>query len=384
MQSRSSSNYDGIDISNWQGNVDFVQVKNSGIQVVYMKTTEGLSFVDKFFAQNYQNAKVQDLDVGFYHFFRGNLDPIAQAKHFVNTIGNRIPDCKLAIDLETSDGIGKVELTSRALQFINEVKRLTGKDLVVYTYTYFANTNIDSRLGVYPLWIAHYGVSTPGPNPIWSGWVGFQYSDKGNVPGILGNCDMNEFTEGIFLSGNPVPPTPIPESENSKTDIYIVRSGDTLSGIALMFGTTYQVLSNLNGISDPNKIYVGQQIKVPSGAGSIPSQGNIIVGSKVKIIGDYYVTGQAVPSWVKGNVYTVMQIDGNKALLREIMSWVYTKDLVLVSGGGSSSGIVYTVKAGDTLSGIAAKFGTTYQKIAQLNGISDPNKIYVGQKLKIS
>ncbi|MGG7176822.1 GH25 family lysozyme [Clostridium paraputrificum] len=382
MQSRSSSNYDGIDVSNWQGNIDFVQVKNSGIKVVYMKTSEGVSFVDKFFSQNYQNAKAQGLDVGFYHFFRGNLDPIAQANHFVNTIGNRVPDCKLAIDLESADGMGKVELTSRALQFIDEVKRLTGKDLVVYTYTYFANSNIDTRLGVYPLWIAHYGVSAPGSNPIWNDWVGFQYSDKGNVPGVAGNCDMNEFTEGIFLSRSSTPPTPKPENPN--TDIYIVKSGDTLSGIALKFGTTYQVLANINGISDPNKIYVGQQIKVPSGSGSVNPSGSIMVGSRVRVIGDYYATGQAVPSWVKSNIYTVMQINGNEALLQEIMSWVYTRDLVLVSGVGSSTVTIYTVKPGDTLSGIATKFGTTYQKIAQLNGISNPNKIYVGQKLKIS
>ena len=52
-------------------------------------------------------------------------------------------------------------------------------------------------------------------------------------------------------------------------------------------------------------------------------------------------------------------------------------------GASSGSGRVYTVKRGDTLSGIAAKYGTTYQKIAKLNGISDPNKIYAGQKIRI-
>lgn len=104
--------------------------------------------------------------------------------------------------------------------------------------------------------------------------------------------------------------------------VYTVKAGDTLSGIAAKYGTTYQKLAAYNGISNPNKISVGQKIKIP-GAGS---------------------SGSAS------------------------------------SGGGDT---VYTVKAGDTLSGIAAKYGTTYQTLASYNGISNPNKISVGQKIKI-
>ena len=387
MDSRNESNYRGIDISNWQGNVDFDAVKNSGIQVVYIKATEGITFVDKFLNQNYSRAESQGLKVGFYHFFRGNLDPIAQANHFVNTIGKMVPDCKLAIDLETTDGIGKTELTDRALQFIEKVKGLTGKDVVVYTYTSFANSNIDSRLSIYPLWIAHYGVSTPGYNKIWNSWVGFQYSDSGKVPGVSGNCDMNEFKEGIFLNSVEKPEPSVPDNiEGSNRNIYIVKYGDTLSEIAARFGMSYQTLARINGISNPNKIYVGQKLIIPADGNTSDSSGtNIIVGSRVKVIGNKYATGQNIPNWVKNNIYTVMQISGSKALLKEIMSWVYINDLVLVSGGDASgsSNNIYTVKAGDTLSEIAERFGTTYQALARINGISNPNKIYVGQKIKI-
>lgn len=104
--------------------------------------------------------------------------------------------------------------------------------------------------------------------------------------------------------------------------VYTVKAGDTLSGIATKYGTTYQKLAAYNGISNPNKISVGQKIKIP-GAGSSGSTS---------------------------------------------------------AGGGDT---VYTVKAGDTLSGIAAKYGTTYQTLASYNGISNPNKISVGQKIKI-
>ena len=372
MESRNSSNYSGIDISNWQGNVNFLQVKNSGVQIVFIKATEGNNFVDKFFSQNYQNASSVGLKTGFYHFFRGNQDPISQAQHFVNTIGSRTPDCKLAIDLETTDGIGKTELTSKAIQFITEVKRLTGKDVVVYTYTSFANTNIDSRLAVYPLWIAHYGVSTPGYNSIWNNWVGFQYTDKGVVPGVSGNCDMDEFTSGIFLNGNSSNTISKPSSNNN---YYIVQSGDTLSGIATKFGTTYQALAQLNSISDPNLIYVGQRLLI-SGSGSTSSNTS----------SNYYTvqSGDTLSGIAAkfGTTYQALaQLNG---ISNPNLIYVGQRLLISSSTSSSSSPTYYTIKSGDTLSGIASKFGTTYQALAQLNGISNPNKIYVGQKIRIN
>lgn len=108
------------------------------------------------------------------------------------------------------------------------------------------------------------------------------------------------------------PVTPTPSGET----VYTVVKGDTLSGIASKYGTTYQKLAEYNGISNPNIIHIGQKIRIPNG-GSIPN----------------YQT--------------------------------------------------YTVKKGDTLSGIANKFGTTYQKIAKDNNISNPNLIYPNQVLKI-
>ena len=54
------------------------------------------------------------------------------------------------------------------------------------------------------------------------------------------------------------------------------------------------------------------------------------VGSRVKVVGSKYATGQAIPAWVKNNVYTVQQIKGDRALIKELVSWVYTKDLKIV------------------------------------------------------
>ena len=196
MQSRSASNLKGIDTSNWQGNIDYSKVKASGIKVVYMKASEGSNYKDAFLEQNYSRAKEQGLKVGFYHFFRG--DAIGEARWFVECIKNKVSDCLLALDIESDCGMDSSTLTTACITFLEEVKRLTGKNVVVYTYTSFANSSLDSRLSKYPVWIAHYDVEAPGYNPIWSSWVGFQYSDKGQVQGVNGNCDVNEFNSGIF------------------------------------------------------------------------------------------------------------------------------------------------------------------------------------------
>ena len=128
---------------------------------------------------------------------------------------------------------------------------------------------------------------------------------------------------------------------------YVVKSGDTLSGIADRYNVSggYQALAKYNGISNPNMISVGQTIQIPTSttggatSGGSSTSGSIGVGSKVKVTGSKYATGQTVPGWVKQNTYTVSEVgSGGKLLLKEIVSWVYIKDLQLVSGGTSSSG----------------------------------------------
>ncbi|EGT3606889.1 GH25 family lysozyme (plasmid) [Clostridium perfringens] len=205
MQSRNSNNLKGIDVSNWKANIDFKRVRNDGVQVVYIKATEGNYYKDAYTKQNYNGAKAQGLKVGFYHFFRANKDAKSQANYFanyLNEIGATDYDCKLALDIETTEGVGVSTLTSMCIDFLEELKRITGKEVVVYTYTSFANSNLDSRLSAYPVWIAHYGVNTPGNNRIWDEWIGFQYSESGNVSGVSGGCDMNEFTNEIFIDSS--------------------------------------------------------------------------------------------------------------------------------------------------------------------------------------
>ncbi|URZ07901.1 GH25 family lysozyme [Clostridium felsineum] len=189
----------GIDIYSGQGSVDFNAVRNSGVEVVYIKATEGVTYTDSTYQTFYNEAKAAGLKVGFYHFLRAN-DPISEAEHFLNTISGLSVDCKCAIDVEVALGQSTSQISSNVRQFADH---LIGKgiDVCVYTYVSFYNDNLNSTVKDLPLWIAEYGVSSP---EIDASYVGFQYSESGSVSGISGNVDLDTFSDGILVGGTVV------------------------------------------------------------------------------------------------------------------------------------------------------------------------------------
>ena len=93
-----------------------------------------------------------------------------------------------------------------------------------------------------------------------------------------------------------------------------------------------------------------------------------------------------MPRWVQSNTYKVQQVSGNKVLLAGIMSWINVSDVEIISVTNNSNlgASYYVVKSGDTLGGIASRYGTTWQRLQELNGLSNPNWIYPGQPLKVT
>ncbi|MBI6038173.1 GH25 family lysozyme [Clostridium perfringens] len=203
MQSRSDSNLKGIDISNWQKGINLNQLKERGYEVCYIKITEGRGYVDPCFEENYNKAIAAGMKVGVYHYWRGTSSAIEQAKNIVRTLGNKHIDCKIAIDVEQTDGLTYGELNNSVLQLAEELERLIESEVCIYCNTNYARNVLDKRLGKYSLWIAHYGVNKPGDNPIWDKWAGFQYSDSG-TSNVNGSLDLDEFTEEIFINGEKV------------------------------------------------------------------------------------------------------------------------------------------------------------------------------------
>lgn len=195
--SNGSGQYYGIDISNYDGYVNFNSVKSSGVQFVYIKATEGTSFVDPYLQINYDGASAAGLKVGFYHFLVGTSAPETQADNFYNSIKDKKNDLIPMLDVE-STGFDVMDYT---LRFITEFKKISNMNIGIYTYSNFMS-NLDGRLSSYPLWEANYNntpLSNLPTNSIWFSRVGHQYSDTGYVSGISGNVDLDEFTQGVLI-----------------------------------------------------------------------------------------------------------------------------------------------------------------------------------------
>lgn len=189
------SKFKGIDISHYNGNINFAKVKAAGIQVVYIKATEGTTYVDNYLSTNYNGAKSAGLKTGFYHFLVGTSSPETQARSFYNNIKDKQSDLKPILDVEISD----FNVMDYTLRFIAEFNKLSDMEIGIYTYSSFI-PNLDNRLASYSLWEANYYKSTDNlpTNKIWPSRAGHQYTDKGVIDGINGDVDLNEFTQDIF------------------------------------------------------------------------------------------------------------------------------------------------------------------------------------------
>lgn len=369
--------YRGIDVSEWQGSIDFARVKQSGIQVVYIRSSLGSDYTDPSFHRNYEGAKAQGLQVGFYHYVTART--VAQAKQeahfFASTIAGTQPDCRLAMDFEYLDGLSIAQINEISLAFLQELGRLTGKELVLYSDAYNARAVFDRRLAEdYPLWVAQYGIETPEDNGKWSSWIGFQYSSTGRVAGIRGNVDLNRFTRDIFLqkaSALPRPPRPAPE-KHTKILLVTVRPGDTLWGIAQRYHTTVANLLRLNRLQNLNLIYAGETIRV-----RVPLREEPGV-----TITTYTVRRGDTLTFIARRFGTTVE---NIVAMNDLKNpnLIYAGEKLRLRVIRPAADQTYTVRRGDTLWAIARRFGTTVPVLVRLNRLKNPDRIYVGDMLRI-
>lgn len=192
-------NIKGLDVSNFQGKVDFQTVKNSGHEVVFIETGDGITFTSPFLEVQYSAAKAAGMKIGYYHFFRAEDDCVQQATHFWNCIKGKQIDMYPVLDVEVTMGVSDV--TGAVINFLNEFKKLSGLDCIIYTYTSFAEENLDSRLSGYKCWMANYGVSSLPSSSIWgTNYVGWQYTESGTISGLSNQFDLDSFSDEIFIS----------------------------------------------------------------------------------------------------------------------------------------------------------------------------------------
>ncbi|WP_201009038.1 GH25 family lysozyme [Paenibacillus glycanilyticus] len=200
MQSKSASNVKVIDVSHYQGVINWAAVKTDGVQGVLIKATEGRTDTDEKLDVNAKGAAAAGLAVGFYHYAHPeNNDPLIEAAKFAGTVKAYKSVFPHALDVEgKAEVIGAAKLTAWCLAWLQEVERLTGHPTMIYTGANFAKTNLGKQLAPWPLWVAHYGVNTPMANTTWDKWSVFQYTSTGAVKGITGNVDVNAMERAFF------------------------------------------------------------------------------------------------------------------------------------------------------------------------------------------
>ena len=378
--------YEGIDVSDWQGYIDYNQVRNSGIEVVYIKASQGNNIKDPYFELNYENAKANNLKVGFYHFLTATniQEAEQQAIFFASVISGKQADCKLALDYEQFGGVAREQINQIAMAFIQKVKELTKKQVIIYSDLYNSESTFNPELASQgELWLAYYEDyrRLERINNSWNSFIGVQYTDRGVVPGIRGNVDRDLFSEEIFLDdSSQIPNTENPNNNyNTDTVYYTVKRGDTLGRIAAQYGTTVQEIAQINGIQNVNLIYPGQVLRIHTNS-NIPGSNSNSTGKT------YYTIKRGDTLWGIARRYgTTVQnlVEWNNIKTPNL---IYPGQRLILYGNYRNSEnkySYYTVQKGDTLWRIARRYRTCPKRIARINGITNTNLIYPGLTLKI-
>lgn len=323
----------GIDVSSWQAGIDLAKVP---ADFVIVKATQGDWYVSPNADAQYQSAKKAGRLLGIYHYIDGRGGAAGEVDFFIKHCKGYFREAFIAVDWE-AEGNSQWGNEAYLEEVVRLIKQKTGVTPLIYSmqsrYSQVAAVAQRQNAG---LWIAQYGSMDPTgyqAHPWNEGAYACairQYSSTGRLPGWGGNLDLNiaymdknawlkyANPQGKAPAPAPAPkPKPAPKPAPAKTGTYTVKAGDTLSGIASKYGTSWQELQRINGIPDANKIYPGQVLRLPGGGKPAPAKRT------------------------------------------------------------------YTVRAGDNLSAIAAAHGTSWQALAQKNNLANPNLIFPGQVLKI-
>ncbi len=268
------------------------------------------------------------------------------AKNILDTMLAQVQTPKGSIvALDVEDGVANTDVILWSLQYIKD----RGYTPLLYGYKHFLTNNLDLKRisDKFGLWLGEYPDYnvTPVPNynyfPSWDNIQIFQFTSTYVAGGLDGNIDLSGVTDNGYKNGNPSKPnTETPSIEAGK-------EADKVKGNAKEVGMTV----------------------------------------KVNFSSQNYATGEAIPDWVKGTSYQIIEKSGDKVLLDGIMSWlsVYDVETLDASTAAPATNVSQThiVQYGENLSTIAVQYGTTWQELARINALSNPNIIYQGQSLNV-
>jgi GH25 family lysozyme M1 (1,4-beta-N-acetylmuramidase) len=200
---------EGIDVSHWQGTINWPMVRAAGKRFAFVKASEATDFVDWNYTINRAQAKGAGLYVGAYHFAQPDRTPgdaVAEADHFLDTAQIGTGDLLPVLDLEVAGGLSQVELQEWVKGYLGRIYERTGVRGVIYMSpafwaNYAGDTTWFAANGYKVLWIAHWTTGEPWvPASGWGGegWTFWQYTSSGTVPGITGRVDLDRYAGTDF------------------------------------------------------------------------------------------------------------------------------------------------------------------------------------------
>lgn len=352
----------GIDVSGWQAGINLAAVP---CDFVIIKSTQGTSYVNKDCDRAYQQAKAAGKLLGVYHYFSGG-DPYAEAEFFVKNIKGYVGEAILVLDWEPQQNSKFGQGAAVAKPFLDKVKELTGvKPLIYISKSFCRSYDWSSVASEYDLWVAQYANNkqTGYQEKPWTDSNGygawgnpaiFQYSSHGRLSGYNGDLDINiAYMDANGWKSYAGAKNGTDSKPGTSTPQQTTPNGSTLDLV-------YGVMTGRYGSGTERKTKLGSRYD------EVQNMINHIAST----------SASTLATEVKSGAY------GNGDVRKVVLGSRYDEVQKIVNGSGTSA-VYYTVKSGDTLSAIASKYGTTYQKIAQINGISNPNKIYIGQKIRV-
>lgn len=343
----------GIDVSEFQGNIDWDKVENAGVEFAILKLGNiydyDTNYKDSKFDTNYKNARAKGIKVGAYIYnYCNTVDTLKEGlKWAIEKLDGKKFDMPIYLDMEDKDIQGETveTLTNQCNEFAKYVKS-KGYQAGVYANVNWLKNELDPEKfdADISVWVAQYykECQYTGEYDIW------QYTSSGKVDGVSGNCDMNYlYNENII-------------EESTTTD---KKSVDELA---------QEVLDGKWGDGEDRKKRLEE---AGYDYNAVQDRVNEILSKdkkkSVTEIAKEVINGE----WGNGE-------DRKKKLEAEGYDYdqVQAKVNQLL---GANTTKTYTVKSGDTLSGIASKYKTTVAKLVKDNNIKNANLIYVGQKLVI-
>ena len=299
----------GVIVRESDGTVDFRQLRDDGFTAVYFRATAGDDYVDCRLNTNVRAATAAGFQIGYMHYLtaRNAEDARRQAAFFLVSTRDRAAALRPAVQFDRFRGLDIRAVNAIAEAFLSAVQKETGVAPMLRSDPENANAIWSQAIAdQYPLWVIDPDAAAPRVNTgKWEGWTGWEYGvSTGTDP-----LPLNLFTPNVRISAS---------AGGTKLICVTVAYGDTLSGIAKLFNTTVADIVRLNAIANPDRIYPGQRL--------------------------YLRVAASTP---------VACCD------------------------------TYVVRRGDTLSGIAARFGTTVARLVAINQIADEDLIVIGQALTL-